>query len=159
MQQGPLGLSPKTMDASMEPALLHLQSILLAYYRSLSSSPHIADERRWPLQALSSLFSSQNSHPNKAVKLLSIECFAIQTRMGEDDKISLMDSSLGSYSRDDVPLIHGYQLSGNAILVDGWCLRFLEHTRVETWQESRPNFASASSQREQKGLPLRYDRF
>jgi midasin len=124
MNHGPLTLSSQVQHASPERASEHLSLLLVAYHRILSSSPHLADERKWPISSLASLFSPPSPHPERGIRLVAILCFAIQSRMSEANKFKLIENCICPYGRDDAPLPWGCDLAGNLDWVDGWAFAF-----------------------------------
>ncbi|KAI0036574.1 midasin [Vararia minispora EC-137] len=126
-EKGPLGCvlhSPalETLDANF------LQRILLAYFRLLEANRELPSLLLWPLDPLSSLIWSR--HPNNAVRLMAVWCYALQSGMGEAERDKLLAEVVGPIFSTECLLNVGHDVHGSIMTIDGWLIVAHEASRV-----------------------------
>ncbi|CAE6540331.1 unnamed protein product [Rhizoctonia solani] len=120
LSQGPLGFITEPKLATSEVSAVHLQRILIAYYRLLAADPSTPTRLGWPATLLQALFRPvpgiSSPHPDYAVRWLALRCFGIQTGLTEITRAKLEAEFVGVGGVDLIELHAGYEL--NLDLVD-----------------------------------------
>ncbi|CAA7261484.1 unnamed protein product [Cyclocybe aegerita] len=114
-----------------------LQRILLAYYRILSANRQLPDHLQWSLAPLSKLIWTPQL--DNGVRLLAIQCYALQSGMGEVERNKMEQEVLGESCRVECQLNYGQDREGTEKMVDGWVLPVVELRRI---QEQRNEIAT-----------------
>ncbi len=106
-----------------------LHRLLLAYYRILQANRELPDQLSWPLQYLSRLMWTNGL--DLGARLLSIQCYAQQSEMGEAERLAIESETVGPPCEKDCWLDYGCEVGGAKKTVDGWILPLVEATRVQ----------------------------
>ncbi|KAI5981722.1 midasin [Pisolithus albus] len=110
-----------------------LQRLLLAYYRLLRANRHLPSELFWPASALCSLFASETSHLDPAVRYLAIRCYALHTGMAEVERSKLEREVFGAeVEKGEGKFGVAYDPSGigKEVVVDARVMPALEMKRI-----------------------------
>lgn len=113
--------------------IVRLQRHLLAYYRILQANRELPEQLLWPLTPLSNLIWTP--HLDNGLRLLAIRCYALQSGMGEAERLKLEQEVLGEPCGVDCPLNYGQELDGTETVVDGWVMPAFEVQRVRAERE------------------------
>ncbi|KAH7340561.1 hypothetical protein B0J17DRAFT_704975 [Rhizoctonia solani] len=114
LSRGPLGFISEPNLVVSDLPVLHLQRILIAYYRLLAADPGTPTRLGWSATLLQALFRPvpgiSSPHPDHAVRWLALRCFGIQTGLTEITRAKLETEFL-SVDRVDLMELHtGYEL-------------------------------------------------
>ncbi|TCD70746.1 hypothetical protein EIP91_001775 [Steccherinum ochraceum] len=141
---GPLAFITSEEDASSID-VRRLQRVLLAYYRILHANRDLPTLLSWSLRPLSTLMWT--SHLDAGVRYLAIRCYALQSGMGEAERVKAEKESIGEVSSVDCPLYFGEAVDGTPTMIDGWILPIVEAERVantrQTLTEPQNYYASS----------------
>ncbi|KAH8085408.1 midasin [Cristinia sonorae] len=126
-QKGPLAFvdSPETVP-TLDTQRLH--TILLAYYRILRANRELPTRLSWPLKPLSLLMWAP--HPDPGVRFLAIRCYALQSGMGEAERVKTEKQIIGEVAEMDCPIYYGQNIDGSPAFLDGWLLPLIDTERV-----------------------------
>lgn len=105
-----------------------LHRILLAYYRILQANRELPTLLSWPLTPFSMLMWAP--HPDPGVRFLAIRCYALQSGMGEAERIKTEQEVLGEVADVDCPIHYGQNVNGDPVFLDGWLLPLVDAERV-----------------------------
>ncbi|THH30307.1 hypothetical protein EUX98_g3868, partial [Antrodiella citrinella] len=111
-----------------------LQRILLAYYRILQTNRELPSLLSWSLTPLSLLMWTP--HPDAGVRYLAIRCYALQSGMGEGQRVQAEHEILGEAAHVDCPLHYGQNFDGTPVFLDGWLLPLVDAERVAKLRQS-----------------------
>ncbi|KAH9851719.1 midasin [Lenzites betulinus] len=125
---GPLGLLSSSTAQELDSRLL--QRVLLVYYRLLQANRALPRTLEWPLSSLSQLIASH--HPDKAVLLLAVRCYALQTGMLEVERVKVEHRVVGDIRTVDCPTYFSVDIDETVRAVDGWILPVLEAERISS---------------------------
>ncbi|CAE6520032.1 unnamed protein product [Rhizoctonia solani] len=150
LSHGPLGFIAEPGLAMSEVPTLHLQRILIAYYRLLAADPGAPAHLGWSAALLQALFRPvpgiSSPHPDHAVRWLALRCFGIQTQLTEITRVKLETEFVGVDGLDLIELHTGYELKldqadntgvpvPNEAIVDARVFPVTEITRIQTKRE------------------------
>ncbi|KAJ3507966.1 hypothetical protein NLJ89_g6013 [Agrocybe chaxingu] len=126
-ENGPLWFITQHSPLSVEKT--RLQRILLAYYRILSANRQLPDHLQWSLAPLSKLIWTPQL--DNGVRLLAIQCYALQSGMGEVERNKMEQDVLGESCGVECQLNYGQDREGAEKMVDGWVLPVVELRRIQ----------------------------
>ncbi|CAE6347638.1 unnamed protein product [Rhizoctonia solani] len=128
-----------------EVPTLHLQRILIAYYRLLSADPGTPTRLGWSATLLQILFRPvpgvSSAHPNHAIRWLALRCFGLQTRLSEITRSQLETEFVSVHGADSIELHVGYELDSigtlppKEITMDARVFPLTEIRRIQTKRE------------------------
>jgi midasin len=114
LSHGPLAFTTESTRAMSDIPAVHLQRILIAYYRLLAVDPDAPTRLGWSAGLLQALFrpvpNASTSHPDGAVRWLAIRCFGLQTRLSEITREKLETEFVGTYAANPLELHVGHEL-------------------------------------------------
>ncbi|KAJ1310100.1 hypothetical protein OPQ81_006847 [Rhizoctonia solani] len=150
LSHGPLAFITESSLTVSEVPALHLQRILIAYYRLLAADPHTPARLGWSAAPLQALFRPipgvTTPHPDHAVRWLALRCFGIQTRLAEITRAKLEAEFVGVDDADPMELHTGYELTldhagststlvPKEIIIDARVFPVAEISRIQTKRE------------------------
>ncbi|CAE6427190.1 unnamed protein product [Rhizoctonia solani] len=119
LSQGPLGFIAEPNLTTSEISAVHLQQILIAYYRLLAADPGTPARLGWSAALLQALFRPvpgiSSPHPDYAVRWLALRCFGIQTGLTQITRAKLETEFVGGDSVDLIELNAGYELNLDSV--------------------------------------------
>ncbi|KAG7088114.1 hypothetical protein E1B28_012139 [Marasmius oreades] len=107
---------------------IRTQRLLLALFRILSANRELPSQLSWSLFPLYKI--SRSMEVDTGTRLLAIRCYALQSGMGEAERVKWEQRVVGTDSEVDCPLDYGVDEQGARVQVDGWLLPVLEYQRV-----------------------------
>jgi midasin len=110
---------------------------MLAYYRLLDANGELPSHLFWPLKSLSELIWTPGV--DSAVRLLAIRCYALQTRMGEGERVNIEKEVFQELWEVDCPLDYGENTDHTIRVIDGWLVPALESKRISDSRSSLAN--------------------
>ncbi|VDB91850.1 unnamed protein product [Peniophora sp. CBMAI 1063] len=127
-EDGPLAFVLQTAPVqNIDTKRLH--RALLAYYRILTANGELPSLHSWPLEPLSAL--AWAPHPDPAVRLMAVRCYALQSEMGEGERERMELEVVGRIDEVDCPLYAGPDISGKDLAIDAWVIAAIEARRVQ----------------------------
>ncbi|KAF8758346.1 ATPase [Rhizoctonia solani] len=114
LSHGPLRFLIEPDLVMSEVPALHLQRILIAYYRLLGADPSTPARLGWSAALLQVLFrpvlGESSPHPNHAVRWLALRCFGLQTHLSEITRTQLETEFVNVHDAELIELHVGQRL-------------------------------------------------
>ncbi|KAF8711008.1 ATPase, partial [Rhizoctonia solani] len=143
LSHGPLRFLIEPDLVMSEVPALHLQRILIAYYRLLGADPSTPARLGWSAALLQVLFrpvlGESSPHPNHAVRWLALRCFGLQTHLSEITRTQLETEFVNVHDAELIELHVGCELDTapnlKEIIMDARVFPLAEIRRIQTKRE------------------------